>query len=843
MLPRSVAFQTALVRRGPLLAGPIKATAFGYGPKTTAAKAPIVQSSTPVAPNVTDPSPQTAPDPDLSRIVSEEERCLQRVLDHVADRRHQRKQRREVDYDSQLLALRDEIAAARMEDVPPLLEQMERLQGIAARQRALTEGYVDARSPYFGRMVLSENERRREVLIGRSTYVDSKAGVRIVDWRDAPVSRLYYRYGEGEEYEEVFGDREIEGEVLVRRSVTIVEGRLRRVVSPQGTFVRPEAGEWRRSGSTLKLSGGEGTATRAEQHHKPGKLGVGDSGEFIGDDKHLKEITALIDPRQFELLTRPDSGLVVIQGGAGSGKTTIGLHRLAYLAYQDARRFRPDKMLVVVFNDALARYISQVLPALDVNGVVVRTYEQWSQRLRNHLVPSLPRVYNSETPPVVTRLKKNPVVLTILRQYVDELAKDVEQRLSEAAQLPDLRRAELLRLWQGSRSAPLTHRIHGLNRWLRRHFDQLTVAERHALERVVQRGLDKTSDLIGIWADVLTDPARFERAFEQRPELSMTPRELERALAWCRLQCTRLLSEQEEKEEPRAQTAQDDDYGAIDGAALEERAALDVEDDTLFLLLWQQLRGPIFRPGSKEPLVYEHVLVDEAQDLSPLELSVVVGCTSKARSLTLAGDVAQRLYMDNGFLGWSNALAELGLDHVAVEPLKLSYRSTAEIVEFSRAVLGPLAPAETPAATRHGAPVELFRFADLGEAVGFLSEALRDLMDGEPRASVAVIARHPEQADLVYQGLLRSDVPRLRRIAEQDFPFKPGVDVTDVRQVKGLEFDYVVLVEVSDTTYGADDEARHLLHIAATRAAHQLWLLTSGKPSPLIPQELRERSF
>lgn len=799
--------------------------------------------STPVVSNVTEPSPQATPDPDLSRIVSEEERCLQRVLDHIAERRNHRKERRTVDYDSQLLALRDEIAAARMEDVPPLLEQMERLQGIAARQRALTEGYVDPRSPYFGRMVLHENERRREVLIGRSTYVDSKAGVRIVDWRDAPVSRLYYRYGEGDEYEEVFGEREVEGEVLVRRSVTIVEGRLRRVVAPQGTFVRPESGDWRRSGSTLKLAGGEGMAARAEQHHKPGKLGIGDGGEILGDDKHLKEITALIDPRQFDLITKPDSGLVVIQGGAGSGKTTIGLHRLAYLAYQDPRRFRPDKMLVVVFNDALARYISQVLPALDVNGVAVRTYEQWSQRLRAHLLPSLPRVYSTETPPVVTRLKKNPVLLTLLRQYVDELANDVEQRLAELSQLAETRREALLRLWRSSHAAPLTHRVHRLKRWSRQHSAELSVGERHNLERLIQRGMDKANDLVAVWADVLTDPKRFDRAFKERPELAMNPRELERALAWCRLHCTRVLAELEEQEAPPNTQQPGEDYGAIDGAELDERATLDVEDDTLFLLLWQHLRGPIFKPGGKEPLVYEHVLVDEAQDLSPLELSVVVGCTSQARSLTLAGDVAQRLYMDNGFSGWSNALAELGLDHVAVEPLKLSYRSTAEIIEFSRAALGPLAPEEAPAATRHGAPVELFRFADLGEAVGFLSEALRDLMDAEPRASVAVIARHPEQADLVYQGLRRSEVPRLRRIAEQDFPFKPGTDVTDVRQVKGLEFDYVVLVEVSEATYGPDEEARHLLHIAATRAAHQLWLLTSGRPSPLIPQELRDRSF
>jgi DNA helicase-2/ATP-dependent DNA helicase PcrA len=59
----------------------------------------------------------------------------------------------------------------------------------------------------------------------------------------------------------------------------------------------------------------------------------------------------------------------------------------------------------------------------------------------------------------------------------------------------------------------------------------------------------------------------------------------------------------------------------------------------------------------------------------------------------------------------------------------------------------------------------------------------------------------------------------------------------------GLEFDYVIAVEVSDAAYPAEDEARHLLHIAATRAAHQLWILTTARPSPLIPAELRERAY
>jgi DNA helicase-2/ATP-dependent DNA helicase PcrA len=75
-------------------------------------------------------------------------------------------------------------------------------------------------------------------------------------------------------------------------------------------------------------------------------------------------------------------------------------------------------------------------------------------------------------------------------------------------------------------------------------------------------------------------------------------------------------------------------------------------------------------------------------------------------------------------------------------------------------------------------------------------------------------------------------------VRNQDFGFKPGVEVTDIRQVKGLEFDYVVLVDVSASHYPTDDESRYLLHIGATRAAHQLWLVSAGEPSALLPARL-----
>ena len=109
-----------------------------------------------------------------------------------------------------------------------------------------------------------------------------------------------------------------------------------------------------------------------------------------------------------------------------------------------------------------------------------------------------------------------------------------------------------------------------------------------------------------------------------------------------------------------------------------------------------------------------------------------------------------------------------------------------------------------PVAPRAGAPVESFAFASAGECAEFLSHALKELVRAEPDASVALLARHPEQARLYYEALANAEVPNLRLVADQDFSFTAGIDVTDVRQSKGLEFDIVILLEVNETSYPAD---------------------------------------
>jgi DNA helicase-2/ATP-dependent DNA helicase PcrA len=281
------------------------------------------------------------------------------------------------------------------------------------------------------------------------------------------------------------------------------------------------------------------------------------------------------------------------------------------------------------------------------------------------------------------------------------------------------------------------------------------------------------------------------------------------------------------------------DHRALESSPLRER--LDAEDCAILLRICQVKWGKL--AGPRGHVSYEHITVDEAQDLSPTALRMLCDATPPHAPVTLAGDTAQRVVFDNGFSAWSEALDFLPNRTTLLPPLTISYRSTRQVMTLARHLLGDLVHAWESRDIRDGAPVGFLRFEESGEGFAFLGEALNRLMDVEPDATVALIAYDRDRAGRYYELLSQASIPRLRLVLNQDFPFSAGIDLTEVRQVKGLEYDYIIALDIDAECYPMRDEARHLLHVVATRAAHQLWLMNIGSlsTSPLLPQQLVTR--
>jgi DNA helicase IV len=273
----------------------------------------------------------------------------------------------------------------------------------------------------------------------------------------------------------------------------------------------------------------------------------------------------------------------------------------------------------------------------------------------------------------------------------------------------------------------------------------------------------------------------------------------------------------------------------LDGRPLDEgtpeavAGTVDVEDYALLLEILFRKTGARRTP-SGELSRYAHVVVDEAQELAPVELRALGRAVDG--SVTVAGDAAQRLDRSGYFASWEGVMAALGAE---AEPayLTTSYRCPRPIVELAHRVLGPDAPPEVPTAARDGAPVLLSVVPDEAHAALAILHALTDLRHREPGVSVAVLTRDAAAARALHEVIARALPARL--VTGGDFSFGPGVEVTEVAEVKGLEFDYVIVPDASARHYPSTPEHRRALHVALTRAARQAWILSPGLPSPILP--------
>lgn len=244
------------------------------------------------------------------------------------------------------------------------------------------------KKPYFARVVVEEEKAGKaiqyEYRIGHKTNLES----RIIDWRTAPIAKLYYEYREGDEYDEEIQGKERLGKIVLRNRLDINNGKLQRIYTSKGNFEK-KAAEW------IKI----------DQNTK----------SFARSYSTLPSILSLITAEQFKLITENAEAPVFVQGVAGSGKTVVALHRISWLVSE--KNISPKNCTCLAKSKLLASYLknSALLVDSDLEEMNTKTYSEW---VENHIKDIFPKISRpiSSSPSSILRVKNSTGFLRMLEE-------------------------------------------------------------------------------------------------------------------------------------------------------------------------------------------------------------------------------------------------------------------------------------------------------------------------------------------------------------------------------------------------------------------------------------------
>ncbi len=622
------------------------------------------------------------------------------------------------------------IAAAKME---------ERRAAIDAGSGPLCFGRIDEDGP--------SRSQRDTWYVGRRHIEDAEGNPVVVDWR-APVSAPFYRA------------TSVDPCGLVRRRrFSIDEGHITNVFDEDLTD--PDG-----------ASGGLPDPLLAE-------LDRGRSGQ-------MRDIVATIAGEQDEVIRSGINELLIVQGGPGTGKTAVGLHRAAYLLFAHRDHFADHQVLVIGPNPVFLRYIAEVLPSLGERSVAQTTV--------TGLLVAKYRV-RSEDPATVVQLKS------------------------------DERMAEVIR---HSMRRRIVAPVDGLE--LRSGVSKVRF-DRDAVDQMMQRALDRNLAL-NTARDVFRSIVLQEawRQFEARPgsdpghqpafvaAIRSDPgfkKDVDRM--WPAFSPPAVIRELLGSKTKR-RAAADSLLDPAEQALLHRPSAKKANEE-----LWSAADLPLLDEATDLAVgvlpAYGHVVVDEAQDHGAMALRML-GRRAKNHSMTVLGDLAQAT-APGAIEAWDEAARHLcgDPDGAVVRELTVGYRVPAAILDVANQLLREAAPSVTPARSIRpgGEPPSHFDFSDDEQMVAAVGDAIAATTDQQGRASIAVIA------PVSHHDLLLAEVPGLVRFGTGTAVNLPGTEaiaLLDPDQAKGLEFDAVVVVD-PPAIRSAPNGSRQL-YVAMTRAVQTL---------------------
>lgn len=646
-------------------------------------------------------------------------------------------------------------------------------------------------APYFGRIDFHEQgkDEAEAMYIGIATFFDEQESCLIYDWR-APVSSMFYDFGPGPARYEC-KEGAIQGEMLRKRQYRIVDGVLQFMFD-----------------TNLKID--DEILQQILSQSATGKM---------------KQIVTSIQQEQNRVIRNDDQDLLIVQGPAGSGKTSIALHRAAYLLYKYRDRIHSENILIFSPNRIFSDYISNVLPELGEENVVQLTLQEYAasvlgERFRLEEVYdqleyffSAPLTEEYRTRIDSVRFKSSQKYVQMIRNYIARLEQEHGQRFEPVVYQDEeiVSAAQLRYFWNEYQYLPLRKRLKKIRR---RIYTMLKPIKKKRIHELKQQ-LDLQFKKAHIdW---------FKEAVEMvQAELEPLYQKLDE---WMKLDPFELYAELFRSPEAANGVAEGDLPERWNAIAQQTQKAweegwIPYEDVAPLVIFHRAMTGE----GRLEEAI-KHIFIDEAQDYSPFQYELIHRTFPQCK-LTLLGDVNQLVHPYLGTADYQTIAEIFGLQKTEMIRLEKSYRSTHEIAAFAQQILQM--PEDHEMINRRGEKPQLTLLTER-DVQPVLLHGIAE-MRAKGAKSIGIVARTAAEAAMLHH--LLQDHLSIHLVTKEDGEFTRDAVVIPSYLAKGLEFDAVLVYLGSADAY--PDHEMNLLYMVCTRALHYLHLYQVGSSSPWI---------
>ena len=729
------------------------------------------------------------------------------------------------------------------------LENIAQAQFVSSQLRKLENIKSIKDKPYFARMDFKEDGKSVEKLyIGKISLLDNKTAYPIiVDWR-APISNLYYEGRVGKAEYECLGEK-IKGEIFLKRQYIIENQELKKYVN-------------------INVTGNDELLQNALEEKA---------------DDRLKNIVATIQDEQNKIIRADINQPLIVQGVAGSGKTTIALHRIAYLIYNYEKEFKPEEFMIIAPTKFFLNYISNILPDLGVNDVKQTTFEDFAydvigkklkisdnnEKLVIIVNKDFNEINNVETDIMIQEAKLKSSIE--FKKMVDDYLKIVEdlyipkqdleiniiydnndinlynnlhktESKNDKVNCSDLKhdninyddissnnvKTTIMKYEEINNLFKNTYKMYNFNTRINEIEKNLAAELKKKTPEIIENLKKERTQKIAN----LTGKNRIELYDKYDKIIKILEKEHKKIIKNYISKIPKKDCIQYYKEFIQSYLKNENEVlKYLKANTLNNLNKNEVSFEDLAPIMYIQIQ--LF--GVKEKCKIKHVVIDEAQDYGEFQFDVLKTLIN-SNSMTILGDIAQGVHYYRGIENWKKFIDTEFKDVKTVyTTLQKTYRTTKEIMDVANNVISKLPEYEKEYIVL-GEPVIDRKNSINTKKVENQDELIQNINDRintyikQGYKSIAIIGKDMAECENLEKKLraIRKDIKLIRG---KDSEYNSGISIVPSYLAKGLEFDCVLLSDVSKEKYGNNSLDIKLLYVSITRAMSKLDVFYEGECS------------